>query len=216
MPYISPAEREQAIWRTLPEAVTHVVRVAGCQPEDARRQISNALANSDLGPLRWEDARPFPKFSTGGLDMPRDEPPQRPWTKNEIAKIDFEDGTALDRSEFAPRRGRRRRLLIHPLRIAQWWPEPEGQSANQTRGQSDPGRPAKGMRGKPGPKPALRAGITEKMLTDLRSGRRTPEQLEGDTLAALVAEYGGSQNTAGNARDDALLQFSELQNSRQR
>jgi hypothetical protein len=196
LPYISPAEREQANWRTLPEAVADVVRVDGCQPENARGQIGNALASGDLWPLRWEDWRPSPSGPTGGATISSDVPPRK-WSKAEIAEIDWEGGTAVDRSEFSPAEGRRRRLLIHRLRIAQWWPEP-----NRTRG-------------KPGPKPGLRAGIAKKMLADLLSGRRTADQLKGDTLLALVAQYGGSQNTANAARQDALSQFSELSNSRQ-
>jgi len=48
------------------------------------------------------------------------------------------------------------------------------------------------------------------MLAELISGKRTPEQLRGDTGEALVAHYGGSQNTARGARKDALSRFSEL------
>jgi hypothetical protein len=42
----------------------------------------------------------------------------------------------------------------------------------------------------------LRTAIADKMLDDLRSERRTPKALQGDTLAALTKQYGGSENTA--------------------
>jgi hypothetical protein len=109
----------------LPEAVAHVLRVDHCQPEDAQWQISNALASGDLWPLRWEDIRALPSGPTGGATMP-DDLPSRNWSKGEIEEIDWEGGTAIDRSEFSPPGGQRRRLLIHRLRIAQWWPEPKG------------------------------------------------------------------------------------------
>jgi hypothetical protein len=62
-------------------------------------------------------------------------------------------------------------------------------------------------RGKPGRPPVVRQRLTEQMLVDLRSERRTVEQLEADTLAVLVAQYGGSQNTANDARRHALAIF---------
>jgi hypothetical protein len=68
---------------------------------------------------------------------------------------------------------------------------------------SGPGTAAR----KPGRPPVLRQRLAEQMLDDLRSKRRTLEQLLGDTLAALVAQYGGSPNTADNARQDALEIF---------
>jgi hypothetical protein len=71
--------------------------------------------------------------------------------------------------------------------------------------------PVTGKR-KPGPEPILRANLCRKMLDDLRSERRTPEALKAIKITALPAEYGGSPNTAAEARNDALAQFSELQN----
>lgn len=67
--------------------------------------------------------------------------------------------------------------------------------------------------GKPGPKPELRREIAAKMLDDLKSRRRSQTELQADTLSALVAEYGGSPNTADAARTLAFTQFSEFQNS---
>jgi hypothetical protein len=129
LPYISRAERDRANWRTLPEVVAHVVRVDGCQSETARSQIGAALASGDLWPLCWEDWRPSPSGPTGGAAIPFDVP-SRKWSKTEIEKIDWVDGTAFDRSEygFLKKQGRRlmfrrRRLLIYRLAIAQWWPE---------------------------------------------------------------------------------------------
>jgi hypothetical protein len=78
---------------------------------------------------------------------------------------------------------------------------------------SNPSAPNEKQRRKPGPKPELRDTIARKMLTDLRSGRFAPEELKAFTLVALEAEYGGSQNTAKVAREDALARFAELQNS---
>jgi hypothetical protein len=63
----------------------------------------------------------------------------------------------------------------------------------------------------PGPKPSVRLAIADKMLAGLRCGHCTPEQLESDTLAALVVTYGGSPNTANRARQDALAAFSNKQ-----
>jgi hypothetical protein len=45
---------------------------------------------------------------------------------------------------------------------------------------------------KPGPKRIIRDAIKTKMLADLRSRRRTVEELKADTQAVLVSEYGGS------------------------
>jgi len=45
------------------------------------------------------------------------------------------------------------------------------------------------------------------MLDDLRLGRRTVEELRADTLTAPVAQYGGSPNTANQARKQALEAF---------
>ncbi len=70
------------------------------------------------------------------------------------------------------------------------------------------GKDATPGRKSPGPKPKLRNRITEKMLADLCSGRRSKEQLQGDTLEALAKEYRGSPNTAKEARKEALTQFS--------
>jgi len=75
------------------------------------------------------------------------------------------------------------------------------------------GNAAKPRRQTPGPKPNFRNRITEKMLADLSSGRRSKEQLQGDTLEALAKEYGGSPNTANEARKEALSQFSQKQSS---
>ncbi len=68
-------------------------------------------------------------------------------------------------------------------------------------------------RRRPGPKPVLREAIIKKMLADLCAGRRTPEQLQRDTLYALKTQYGGSVNTTGTARKEALERFAEFQNS---
>jgi hypothetical protein len=71
-------------------------------------------------------------------------------------------------------------------------------------------------RNKPGPKPKTLMKCKAKMLADLTEGRRTVEELEQDTLAALVAAYGGSPNTAKKARDEAIAEFqsySEFQRS---
>jgi hypothetical protein len=78
--------------------------------------------------------------------------------------------------------------------------------------QSEAPLPRKGRRGKPGPKPRLRTEITNRMLDDLQSRRRTPEELEGDKLAALAKQYGGTLNTAKAARQDALKKFAKFQN----
>jgi hypothetical protein len=73
-------------------------------------------------------------------------------------------------------------------------------------------RPSK-ARGKPGPQPKLRESIIARMLDHLRSGHRTPGELKSDTLAVLATEYGGSPNTAGAARDEALKRFAEFHKS---
>jgi hypothetical protein len=59
----------------------------------------------------------------------------------------------------------------------------------------------------PGPKPILREELFRKMLDDMQAGWRTPEELEGDTLLALSARYGGSQNTSAKARRKAMEAF---------
>ena len=74
-------------------------------------------------------------------------------------------------------------------------------------------RLAVGERRRPGPTPKKRNEIAARMLDDLTSGRRTPEQLLGDTLPALSTAYGGSPNTAREARVDALSKHAELQRS---
>jgi hypothetical protein len=71
----------------------------------------------------------------------------------------------------------------------------------------DTGSAKKRPKKPPGPPPVLRTACKEKMLADLEQGRRTAEELAGDTLAALAAQYGGSLNTAKAARDEALSEF---------
>jgi hypothetical protein len=51
------------------------------------------------------------------------------------------------------------------------------------------------------------------MVADLRERRRTVEELEKDTLTALVAAYGGSPNTVGPAREKAIAEFQNSANS---
>lgn len=70
------------------------------------------------------------------------------------------------------------------------------------------------VRRRPGPKPLARKRIIAKMLSDLSSRRRTLEQLNQDTLEALKTQYGGSPNTAGEARKEALRGFAEFQKSK--
>ena len=60
------------------------------------------------------------------------------------------------------------------------------------------------LRKAPGPRPALREKITQRMLHDLRSGNRSAEELESDKFSALAQQYGGSPNTAALARKKAL------------
>jgi hypothetical protein len=72
------------------------------------------------------------------------------------------------------------------------------------------GAPSKRRPGKPGPEPTLRTIIANTMFDDLRSERRTPEELRGDTLAALVQQYRGSPNTAKAAREAALARFAKF------
>jgi hypothetical protein len=119
MPYVSAAEREQANWRTLIDAVAHVTGLEKCSRDEARRQISSALADGNLWPLQWKDGR-TPRFgSPGGLTMALDIPPQK-WSEAQLAEIDWAEGTALDRSEFSDP-PRRRALLIHKGALERWW-----------------------------------------------------------------------------------------------
>jgi hypothetical protein len=75
-------------------------------------------------------------------------------------------------------------------------------------------RKAAGKRNKcPGPLPRLRAQIRDKILEDLKSGRRSVTALKSDTLSALAAAYGGSLNTAGAARTDAIADFQNSEDS---
>jgi hypothetical protein len=88
-------------------------------------------------------------------------------------------------------------------------PEPQGVSDNAS--DVEAAAPVTGKR-KPGPEPKLRTNLCGKMLDDLRSGRHTPETLRATKMSALSSEYGASPNTAAEARNHALAQFSELQN----
>lgn len=91
MPYISRAERERANWISLPELITDVARIDQCGPDDARRQISSALADGAFGPLKWEDGRPSP--SLGSATAPIDMPPTR---LPHSAEINWQAGTVRD------------------------------------------------------------------------------------------------------------------------
>jgi hypothetical protein len=119
LPYRSRAERERAQWQMLPEVIALVCAVDGCDQKAARHQLSKILADGALWPLRWDNMQP-PLGFCGGLTVPDDLPPRR-WGAAEIAEIDWELGTALDRSEFSPPEGRRRRLLIHRLALRPYW-----------------------------------------------------------------------------------------------
>jgi hypothetical protein len=70
-----------------------------------------------------------------------------------------------------------------------------------------------GSGGRRGPKPELTEGIVSKMLAHLQERHRTVEQLNGDTLAALGAAYGGSPNTVSLARKRAVSEFLNSANS---
>jgi hypothetical protein len=65
-----------------------------------------------------------------------------------------------------------------------------------------------------GPKPRLRLSIADRIFTDLRDERLTVGELEDRKLEALVADYGGSKNTANRARADACTRFSEFQKTK--
>lgn len=62
-----------------------------------------------------------------------------------------------------------------------------------------------------GPRATVRQSIADRMFVALREDRLTAEGLQKMKLASLVAEYGGSINTANGARGDALDRFSEFQ-----
>jgi hypothetical protein len=100
-------------FQKLQEAIAQLIRVKGDSAEDARRRLGERLRKGDLWPLRWGDP---PLLSTGGLAMPTDSPP-RQWSSAEIAEIDWDAGTAVDRSEFSPPGGRRRCLLLPTAEI---------------------------------------------------------------------------------------------------
>jgi hypothetical protein len=70
-----------------------------------------------------------------------------------------------------------------------------------------------GSGGRRGPQPKLTEKIVSTMVADLRERRRTVEELEKDTLTALVAAYGGSPNTVGPAREKAIAEFQNSANS---
>jgi hypothetical protein len=59
----------------------------------------------------------------------------------------------------------------------------------------------------PGPKPDICNECKQKMLTHLKEGRRTVEELNADTLLVLATEYGASPNTAKKARELAIAEF---------
>jgi len=65
----------------------------------------------------------------------------------------------------------------------------------------------------PGPKPALRLKISNKMFDDLVNRIITSADLHDMKLAALAARYGAKTGTARVARQDALTRFSEMGNS---
>lgn len=114
MPDQSPAERERAQWRTLPEAVAHICAADGCDKDDAHRQLRKALADGALGMLRWEDGRPEP--GVGGATILLDDPPA---SIPEDAEIDWDAGIVRDEwGEVGPRD---RVLLIHRLKLAGMW-----------------------------------------------------------------------------------------------
>jgi hypothetical protein len=66
-------------------------------------------------------------------------------------------------------------------------------------------------KGKPGPKADIRKQTASKMLADLMNHQRTLEELNSDTLEALVSAYGSSGNTAKLARKDAVADFKRVQ-----
>jgi hypothetical protein len=134
---------KRADWKTLPEAVTYVCAANRCEPAEAQEQIRAALADGELRPLRWEDGRPRPFGSTGGLTFPDDTPPldRHYWTD---AEIDWEAGNVLDRSEYSDP-PRHRRLLILARALAHRWPLAASAGGAATMPTGAPGRPSKGM-----------------------------------------------------------------------
>jgi hypothetical protein len=119
-------------------------------------------------------------------------------------------GVAFTVDQHQCERGSSAEILLSQFRI---WAMSLGLNVPSEFEASWPDATPKPERQKPGPKRKVRDGIANKMYDDLVSGRRTIEELERDKLTALVAAYGGSLNTDGLARKEAIAKFSEFQKS---
>jgi hypothetical protein len=118
--------------------------------------------------------------------------------------IDYDKQAAVDRVSGKEIYGR---LMFRREAVLKLWPDVLAVDEKQPidSGNAEPAAPP--TKKKPGPKPKLLNECKEKMLTDLRQGRRTVKELSADTLPALDALYGGSDNTAKKAREAAISAF---------
>jgi hypothetical protein len=111
---------------TLAEAINWVRKRDNCSWDEAKDQVRAALADNELGPLRWEDEWPT-AVSTAPVDPDF-------WQKVDIQR----DGSVFDR--WAERS---RTLLITKHMIFQHWPERSVASAGSESGKAGPTTKAK-------------------------------------------------------------------------
>ena len=114
MPYISKGQRGHAQWLGLAELLEIVQVESECTAEAAAEQIQNALADSEIWPLDWEQA-PAPnaychtKYAPQAADFGKPVRPPPPCSKNLVdfvdrrsslhwrrVRIDWKQGRVLD------------------------------------------------------------------------------------------------------------------------
>jgi hypothetical protein len=123
MPYEGRDQQARRDWLTLPDTVAHVRKADGCGELEAQRQITLALADRALGPIRWDDERETPAIA-GPVGPPPDTPPIGKWWRE--APIDWVTGHVTD-SDGLTDEGRKagpaqqRILLIHRHSVAAIW-----------------------------------------------------------------------------------------------
>jgi len=196
MPYKSKAERERENWRTIPEAIVAICAADRCDESTARKLLRKALANADLGPLRWQPEKgdiTLQKPRASRFAIANHGPPNgQIWI---TAKIRWSTGRVRDDWDT----GKWLVLLIHRLRIDRYWAPPNTPSAGPASGNVIPINTRKR-----GPLPEVGNRIRDAMRTDIREDRLSIQALGEMTEEAMAARYHGSRDTCRKARNTIL------------
>jgi hypothetical protein len=203
MPYKTRAQLERERWMTLPQVIIQICSADQCDERAACRCLRAALANGDLGPLKWERERGDrpPLFGVSSIIAPTDTPPAgHEWLE---AKFCWKTGQVRDAwGEYKP--GKWRVLLISRDHVGRLWQPPR--AADQAGATAAMNITSQTKPRKRGQAPVVSLRVMERMRQDLRVKRFTVQELHSMTEEALKAEYGASRDTCRLARNSVLAE----------